>query len=139
MSVTAEQIKALTPQHRIVWHEPPGQPVELGLYVEDEDGFLCTDVGHLVRYQDGSVATLARSRIVKIIDPPFTPKRGMVIGHPNDTSDRLVFLDDVEGISVTWLGRATEISGSRNWFTTDQARDLISNHGWVVVGDLSKP
>lgn len=132
MAVTEQDIRALTPHHRIVWHNPPGEPVEMGLYV-NEDGFLCTDVGRIVRYKY-NVAASVRDRIVRIIPPPFVPRVGLVIGKPGVDPHRLVRFDD-----GTWLGRADEILEFGYWFTDIDARTLIENHGWQVMGDLSAP
>jgi hypothetical protein len=134
-TITEQDIKALTPEHRIVWHQPPGQPVEMGLYV-DEDGFLCTDVGHGVRSKNGLVPSFACDRIVQIIPPAFVPRVGMVIGHPDRRGRRLTRVDDAD---VPWLGHAPEISSAAHWFGDINARRLIENHGWVVMGDLSAP
>lgn len=68
MTTTDQDIQALTPQHRIVWHSPPGQPVEMGLCVS-EGGYLLTDAGHLVRYPDGHVVPSVPCRIIRIIPP----------------------------------------------------------------------
>lgn len=131
MAVTEQDIRALTPHHRIVWHNPPGEPVEMGLYV-NEDGFLCTDVGRIVRYKY-NVAASARDRIVRIIPPAFVPRVGLVIGKPGHRERRLVRVDD------DWLGSAPEISAAAHWFTEFDARELVEEHGWEVVGDLSAP
>ena len=136
VNITEKDIKNLTPEHRIVWHEPPGQAVEMGLYV-DEGGHLCTDMGHLVRYTNGAGTPFARTRIVRIIPPPFTPRRGMVIGKPGHPLRRLVRIRDVAS-AREWLGYAPELDGDRHWFTTVQARDLIESHGWRIMDDLTK-
>lgn len=133
-TITEQDIKALTPQHRIVWHQPPGQPVEMGLYV-DEVGALTTDSGTTVRRGDGSVPLHALG-IVRIIPPAFTPRRGLVIGHPNERYRRLVHT----GADISpWLGYAPEFGDHSDWYTNDGARNLIENHGWEVVDDLAAP
>lgn len=133
MSITEQDIKALTPQHRIVWHQPPGQPVEMGLY-EDDSGSLYTDAGHLVLWHGGGMGM--PGSIVRIIPPAFVPRVGMVIGHPDRVGRRLIHTD----YAVTpWLGYAPEISSGAHWFTSDKARDLIENHGWEVMDDLAAP
>lgn len=131
MTITEQDIKALTPQHRIVWHNPPGQPVEMGLHV-DEFGDLWTDAGHIARYRDGLVPSLALESIVRIIEPAFTPRVGTVIGHPGIVLRRLVRFGDDE-----WLGCAPEFSDGADWFADIDARDLIENYGWKVMGDLA--
>jgi hypothetical protein len=134
VSTTTEQdIKNLTPEHRIVWHAPPGQPVEMGLWV-DVEGFLYTDVGHLVRHRNGDAMPSALRHTVRIIPPPFVPRVGMVIGKPGVDPQRLVRFED-----ATWLGRADDILEFGYWFTDTDARTLIENHGWEVMGDLAAP
>ena len=123
-TITEQDIKALTPEHRIVWHSPPGQPVEMGLYA---DGVvLYTDVGDALCYKNGTVPSLVRSRIVRIIPPAFVPRDGMVIGKPYYGYKRMV---RIEG---DWLGDATELGADAGWFTDTDARDLIENHGWAT-------
>lgn len=134
MSVTEEQIKALTPQHRIVWHLPPGQPVEMGLY-EGSRGGLYTDAGHLLLWRDGG--TGRPGSIVRIIPPAFVPRVGMVIGHPNIGGRRLIHTGD--DTDTPWLGYAPEVNRFAPWFTSDEARDLIESHDWEVMGDLAAP
>lgn len=120
--VTEQDIKALTPQHRIVWHSPPGQPVEMGLYV-DKYGILRTDTG------SEAITMFALDRIVRIIPPPFT--RGMIIGHPTYEARRLVCWGD-----GAWLGRAPDI-GDGHWFDDGHVHALIEHHGWVVMPALA--
>ena len=133
MTVTEQDIRALTPHNRIVWRRPPGRPVEMGLYVDDYGG-LCTDAGHTIRYPDDSVVASARDRIVRIIPPAFVPRAGMVIGNPDHTGHRLVRFED-----ATWLGAAPDRLEGWYWFSDDDARTLIEDHGWEVMGDLSAP
>jgi hypothetical protein len=131
MTITEQDIKNLTPAHRIVWHQPPGQPVEMGLYVNGR-GDVCTDAGHLVRYGDGSTLVISLSRIVRVIPPAFVPRVGLVIGKPDFTDSMLVCVE--EG---AWLGYAPELDADTHWFTDDAARDLVENYGWKVMGDLA--
>lgn len=133
MSVTKEQIKALTPEDRIVWKEPGGpREVELGLFV-DEEGWLVTDMGDVIRRASGSVTDHALRRIARIIPPTFVPRVGMVMGKPGSPSQQLVCFG-----GGFWLGFAPEINADVHWFTDFEARSLIENHGWKVVDDLTK-
>lgn len=134
MSITKEQVKALTPEHRVVWKHPDApREVETGLWV-DMYGSLRMDVGDVVRWVDGGVPAHVLLRIVRIIPPAFTPRVGMVIGKPDVVLRRLVCFRDDE-----WLGCAPEISEHGYWFTDVDAHDLIENHGWEVMGDLAAP
>lgn len=137
MSITEQDIKNLTPEHRVVWKEP-GAPreVELGLWV-DEEGHLHTDMGLVVRWEDGDVSESALRCIVRIIEPALTPRRGMVIGQA-DPESRRRRLVHVGGSDYPWLGYAPEVDGVCHWWTDAEARDLIENHGWKVVDDLTK-
>src|SRR5690606_4511714 len=114
------------PQQRIVWHSPPGQPVELGLYVKGR-GDLWTDTGHAIRYTDGTALASVLPLIVQIIPPAFVPRVGMVIGEPNFPESMLVCVEEGD-----WLGYAPGIDAAEHWHTDAQARDLIENHGWKV-------
>lgn len=131
MTVTVQDIQALTPEHRIVWKHPDApREVELGLY--EDGGLLSTDAGHIVRYSDGGVTTLALENIVQIIPPAFVPRVGMVIMKPDSPERVLVCVEKGD-----WLGYAPELHEGAHWFTDAGARDLIENHGWEVVGDPS--
>lgn len=139
VTITEQDIRALTPEHRIMWHRPPGQSVEMGLYV-DEDGFLCTDAGHFVRHKDGFTPPDALRYIVRIIPPAFVPRVGLMIGKPGDPSRRLVHTGgDAGDAGYPWLGFAPELDEDAQWFADDEARGLIENHGWEVMGDLAAP
>lgn len=133
MTITEQDIQNLTPEHRIVWRclDAPRE-VELGLW-EDKQGRLCTDAGHIMRWGDYAVPAVALARTVRIIEPALTPRRGLVIGHPGDFLRRLVCVGDDE-----WLGWAPEIDDGSTWFGDAEARDLIENHGWQIVDDLTK-
>lgn len=132
MSITEQDIKALTPEHRIVWKEPEGpREVEMGLWLDNGD--LRTDAGLVVRWKGGESEVYVRSRIVRIIEPAFVPRRGLVIGKPGYPGSRLVCTDE-----TYWLGFAPAIDYATHWFTNDEARDLIEDHGWKVVDDLTR-
>lgn len=122
-------VRGLTPEHRVVW-KFPGAPreVEMGLW-EDRDGCLRTDVGDYLRHASGDAVYLTHERIVRVIDPPFTPRVGMVIGRPSRIGERLVRMRD-----ATWLGSSS--SSNACWFTDDEARILVEDCGWKVVDDL---
>lgn len=132
MSITEKDIKRLTPEHRVVWKEREApREVELGLW-EDRAGHLRTDAGQLVRWADGEMFALALP-IVRIIEPAFVPRRGLVIGHPDNVLRRLVCAGDDE-----WLGWAPEIDDGSRWFDDIEAHALIEGYGWKVVDDLTK-
>lgn len=127
MSVTSEQIAALTDRHRIVAkdHRAPEhiKPVELELWVDDE-GHLRDSLGVPVRWADGAPAIL--DRILEIIEPPHEFKYGDVIGHPRSSELRAVYLPSGEDDS-SWLTR-------NGWATHDWALARLEN-GWVLNPD----
>lgn len=129
MNITEKDIKNLTPEHRVVWKNPDApREYELGLW-EDEGGNLRTDAVVVVRWGNGTVPEYALNRIVRVI-PPFTPRRGLVIGSPDFGCWLVCFKPD------KWYGPAGVIVGTGP-FTDTEARNLIENHGWKVVDDLT--
>lgn len=70
------------------------------------------------------------------VEPAFTPRVGMVIGKPGSTTCRLVCVD---GSDEPWLGDAPELDPYRYWFSNADARTLVEDHGWEVMGDLTPP
>ncbi len=132
-SVTEQDIKNLTPQHRIVWHSPPGQPVEMGLYADGRGG-LWADTGRAIRHGDGNASSSVLPLIVRIIPPAFVPRVGLAIGKPGTPERMLLCVKEGD-----WIGHAPEISSAAHWFGDTNARSLIENHGWKVMGDPPAP
>lgn len=129
MTVTEAQIEALTPDDRIVWKErrsPRG--VEMGLHLDDGD--LVTDMKHVVRWKDGDMPEFVSERIVRILPRAFEPRRGLVIGDPDDVIARLVCLGP-----DTWVGRVEQ---GTHWYEDADAHNLIENHGWRVMDVLTR-
>lgn len=129
--ITEEDIERLTPKHRVLLKHPGApkhlEPVEMGLW-RDSDGFLLATDGTVIAHPDGA-RFLARSHIVGIIDPPYIPEYGDVIGNPRRVNERAVCLTVRSTRNPQWLA-----STSHNWHSQEWAEERLAE-GWVTDPD----
>ena len=121
----------LTDKHRVVMRFPSApREFECGLWV-DPFGELETDSLSVIRWRDGSEGPSAQY-VVRVIEPPFEPTPGMVVGDPGNDIARAVYLPTHEGDGLPWLGSVPRYPDS-HWYTTNFIRSLIENDGWEVM------
>lgn len=126
-------VSKLTERHRVVMkHQGPPREYEVGLWVT-ASGDLVTDAMDTLRYEDGNPGS-GSVFIVRVIEPPFEPTPGMVVGDPGKDAARAVYLPTREGDGLPWLGMIVgdEVDPD-HWFSTDTIRSLIENDGWKVM------
>ena len=121
----------LTDRHRVVMRYPSApREFECGLWV-DPFGELETDSLSVIRWRDGSEGPSAQY-VVRVIEPPFEPTPGMVVGDPGDDIARVVFLPTRKGDRWPWLGFVPRYPDA-HWHTTADIRSLIEDRGWEVM------
>ena len=126
-------VSRLTDKHRVVMRFPSApREFECGLWV-DPFGELETDSLSVIRWRDGSEGPSAQY-VVRVIDPPFEPTPGMVVGDPGNDIARAVYLPTRDGDGLPWLGMiiGDEVDPD-HWFSTDTIRSLIEDRGWEVM------
>ena len=129
-------VSKLTDKHRVVMRYPSApREYEVGLWVT-ASGDLVTDAMDTLRHEDGNPGS-GSVRIVRVIEPPFEPTPGMVVGDPGDNMAYAVFLPSFDGDYRPWLGMVPDEEGlgysPAHWFPTDTIRRLIENYGWEVM------
>ena len=107
--MTDIDVSKLTDKHRLVMRDYRGDGThETGLY-SDEEGYLRTTVaGIVIRCPHGRISEYAADHIVKVIDPPFEPRPGMVLTVPGQERDGenirvAVRLPDAVARDLPWL------------------------------------
>jgi hypothetical protein len=135
MTITEQDIKNLTPEHRVVWKDPNApREVEMGLWV-DKFGRLWTDAGHVMRWGDGGVPAFALDHIVRIIEPTLTPPGPVARGLAQSAAGDVVDLGE-----FTQYVSEEDQSGERvKPSVEDVARVLCQPRhrdydGWPLVG-----
>lgn len=126
----------LTERHRVVMkHEGAPREYEVGLWV-GPGGVLLTDALDNIRDAGGTPGPDV-DNIVRVIEPPFEPTPGMVVGDPDDDMACAVFLPSFDGGYRPWLGMVPDEEGlgysPEHWFSTDTIRSLIEDRGWEVM------
>lgn len=129
-------VSRLTDKHRVVMRFPSApREFECGLWV-DPFGELETDSLSVIRWRDGSEGPSAQY-VVRVIDPPFEPTPGMVVGDPGNDIARAVYLPTRDGDRWPWLGMVPDEEGlgysPEHWFPTDTICRLIEDRGWEVM------
>lgn len=123
----------LTERHRVVMkHEGAPREYEVGLWV-GPGGVLLTDALDNIRDAGGTPGPDV-DNIVRVIEPPFEPTPGMVVGDPGNDIARAVYLPTHDGDGLPWLGMIVgdEVDPD-HWFSTDTIRSLIEDRGWEVM------
>lgn len=124
-------VSKLTERHRVVMkHEGAPREYEVGLWV-GPGGVLLTDALDNIRDAGGTPGPDV-DNIVRVIEPPFEPTPGMVVGDPGNDAARVVYLPTREGDSWPWLGFVPRYPDA-HWHTTADISSLIENHGWEVM------
>lgn len=129
-------VSRLTDKHRVVMkHAGAPREYEVGLWV-GPGGVLLTDALDTIRDVGGTPGPDVDD-IVRVIEPPFEPTPGTVVGDPSDDMGRAVYLPQFEGDRRPWLGMVPDEEGlghsPEHWFPTDTICRLIDDRGWEVM------
>lgn len=132
--MTDIDVSKLTTRHRLVMRDVHGDGThETGLYVDGND-YLCTvATGEIVRRPNGSPAAWA-ARIVRVIDPPFEPKPGMVLTTPEDRTKKnnpsvIVRLPDAIGGNRPWMVsyELSVVEDWNAWFSDEAIASMVAD------------
>lgn len=137
-------VSRLTDKHRLVIRNYYGDGThETGLYADINGDLRVTSTGWVIRWADGDAGERS-SHIVRVIEPRFESKPGMVLTLPGletetDNTYIAVRLPDKAGGPHPWLASYALAESLHTqqfpWYTDDEVADFVAEGLLVEVED----